>query len=226
MSGRVMVRLALSLAFVGGYCDAASFLLAKTFTGHVTGNFVLTTVKLATGDLRGALGSVLAITCFLLGTYLSVLLLKRLPSGSTRYFFQVTLGTEIILVVSAWFVLRSGLPLAPETFLAAVAIAMGRQNGALYRVHGVSLHTSYLTGNLTTLLIGQLAANPRGVSAPTADGLSAGKLIGGIWICFVLGALTGAIVVSQFHTSGILGAALLLVLIMIDVSRQATTTTD
>jgi uncharacterized membrane protein YoaK (UPF0700 family) len=29
------------LAFVGGYGDAASFVLAKTFTGHVTGNLVL-----------------------------------------------------------------------------------------------------------------------------------------------------------------------------------------
>ena len=32
--------LSLGLAFVGGYGDAASFVLAKTFTGHVTGNLV------------------------------------------------------------------------------------------------------------------------------------------------------------------------------------------
>ena len=28
---------ALGLAFIGGYADAAGFLLANTFTGHVTG---------------------------------------------------------------------------------------------------------------------------------------------------------------------------------------------
>ena len=33
--------LAFGLAFVGGYSDAASFVLATTFTGHVTGNLVL-----------------------------------------------------------------------------------------------------------------------------------------------------------------------------------------
>jgi uncharacterized membrane protein YoaK (UPF0700 family) len=33
--------LSFGLAFVGGYGDAASFILAKTFTGHVTGNLVL-----------------------------------------------------------------------------------------------------------------------------------------------------------------------------------------
>jgi len=31
--------LSFGLAFVGGYGDAASFVLAKTSTGHVTGNF-------------------------------------------------------------------------------------------------------------------------------------------------------------------------------------------
>jgi uncharacterized membrane protein YoaK (UPF0700 family) len=33
--------LSFGLAFIGGYGDAASFVLAKTFTGHVTGNLVL-----------------------------------------------------------------------------------------------------------------------------------------------------------------------------------------
>src|SRR5258708_4695282 len=28
------------LAFVGGYCDAAGYVLAKTFTGHITGTLV------------------------------------------------------------------------------------------------------------------------------------------------------------------------------------------
>jgi uncharacterized membrane protein YoaK (UPF0700 family) len=34
--------LSLGLAFVGGYGDAASFVVAQTFTGHVTGNLPLT----------------------------------------------------------------------------------------------------------------------------------------------------------------------------------------
>ena len=36
---RQITWLSCGLAFVGGYGDAASFILAKTFTGHVTGNF-------------------------------------------------------------------------------------------------------------------------------------------------------------------------------------------
>jgi len=39
--------LAFGLVFVGGYGDAASLILPKTFTGHLTGNFVLTAISLA-----------------------------------------------------------------------------------------------------------------------------------------------------------------------------------
>ena len=41
------------LAFVGGYGDAASFVLAKTFTGHVTGNLVLAAICRSGSRLAG-----------------------------------------------------------------------------------------------------------------------------------------------------------------------------
>jgi hypothetical protein len=43
------------LAFVGGYGDAASFVLAKTFTGHVTGNLVLAAIAVAAREWRAVL---------------------------------------------------------------------------------------------------------------------------------------------------------------------------
>jgi len=59
--------LSLGLAFVGGYGDAASFILAKTFTGHVTGNLVLAAIAIAAHEWRAAVGHVLAIVTFLTG---------------------------------------------------------------------------------------------------------------------------------------------------------------
>jgi uncharacterized membrane protein YoaK (UPF0700 family) len=44
------VRLSFGLAFVGGYADAASFVLAKTFTGHLTGTLALGSIALAAHD--------------------------------------------------------------------------------------------------------------------------------------------------------------------------------
>ena len=49
------IWLSLGLAFVGGYGDAASFVLAKTFTGHVTGNLVLGAIAVAAQDWRATL---------------------------------------------------------------------------------------------------------------------------------------------------------------------------
>jgi uncharacterized membrane protein YoaK (UPF0700 family) len=57
--------LSLGFAFVGGYGDAASFVLAKTFTGHVTGNLVLGAIAVAAQDWRAMLGHLAAIVTFL-----------------------------------------------------------------------------------------------------------------------------------------------------------------
>ncbi len=73
-----MVRLAMGFAFVGGYCDAVSFFLAGTFTGHVTGNSVLAAARLAVFDGRGALACSAATLRFLAGTYLGAGLAQRL----------------------------------------------------------------------------------------------------------------------------------------------------
>jgi hypothetical protein len=42
--------LSLALAFAGGYGDSASFVLANTFAGHVTGAFVLAAISVASYD--------------------------------------------------------------------------------------------------------------------------------------------------------------------------------
>jgi Protein of unknown function (DUF1275) len=42
----------LGLSFVGGYGDAAGFVVAKAFTGHVTGSLVLATIAMAGHDWR------------------------------------------------------------------------------------------------------------------------------------------------------------------------------
>src|SRR5262249_17926284 len=55
------------LAFVAGYADAAGFLLAHTFTGHVTGNLVLTAISVAHEDWPTFARRLLAIALFLAG---------------------------------------------------------------------------------------------------------------------------------------------------------------
>jgi uncharacterized membrane protein YoaK (UPF0700 family) len=75
--------LTFGLAFVGGYSDAASFVLAKTFTGHVTGNLVLGAIAVAAHDWRAMLGHLSAIVTFFLGVFLSALIVRPLKSWAS-----------------------------------------------------------------------------------------------------------------------------------------------
>ena len=72
--------LSLGLAFVGGYGDAASFVLVKTFTGHVTGNLVLGAIAVAPHQWRVALEHLSAIVTFVMGICVSAMIVRPLKA--------------------------------------------------------------------------------------------------------------------------------------------------
>jgi uncharacterized membrane protein YoaK (UPF0700 family) len=88
-----------------------------------------------------------------------------------------------------------------------LSLALGLQNGAFRRVGGISVHTTYLTGMITSLIATeaeQYASEevPRDVRAQDPKI----ELLCGIWTAFVLGAGTGAALVLHFGAVGVLGA--------------------
>ena len=202
----------LSLAFVGGYGDAASFVLAKTFTGHVTGNLVLAAIAVAALDWGATLAPLSAIVTFLIGIFVSVLIVRPLKAWSSWPLLPTIMGLEVILIVAASFALSSGLAHGVGIFVIFVSLALGLQNGAFRRVGGFSVHTTYLTGMITSLIsteAEQYASeeDPRDVGTPNPTI----SVLCGIWIAFVLGAGTGAAMVFHLGALGMLGAALLLI---------------
>src|ERR1700728_2194408 len=199
--------LSLGLAFVGGYGDAASFVLAKTFTGHVTGNLVLAAIAVATNDWRATLGPFSAIVTFLIGIFLSVLIVRPLKAWSSWPLLPTIMGIEVIVIVAASFALSSGLAHGVGIFVIFLSLALSLQNGAFRRVGGISVHTTYLTGMITSLIATeaeQYASEevPRDVRAQDPKI----ELLCGIWTAFVLGAGTGAALVLHFGAVGVLGA--------------------
>ena len=204
--------LSLGLAFVGGYGDAASFVLAKTFTGHVTGNLVLAAIAVAAHDWRATLAPLSAIITFLIGILLSVLIVRPLKTWSSWPLLPTVMGIEVILLIGASLALSSGLPHGVGIFVIFLSLALGLQNGAFRRVGGISVHTTYLTGMITSLISTEAEQYtseevPHDVRAhdPKIE------LLCVIWIAFVVGAGTGAALVLHFGALGMLGAALLLI---------------
>src|SRR5271157_6298730 len=66
--------ISIGLAFIGGYADASSYLLVRTFTGHLTGNCVLAAVSAASKDWYVTLDRLLAVIVFIGGILLSLIL--------------------------------------------------------------------------------------------------------------------------------------------------------
>jgi uncharacterized membrane protein YoaK (UPF0700 family) len=200
--------LSLGLAFVGGYGDAASFVLAKTFTGHVTGNLVLTAIAVAAHDWRAALGHLSAIVTFLMGIFISVLITRPLK----EWLLPTIMGIEVILIVAASLSLSSHMAHGVEIFVIFVSLALGLQNGGFRRVGGISVHTTYLTGMITSLLSTEAEQYASEVVPPVVSAHDPKiSLLCGIWIAFVVGAGTGAAMVLHFGAVGMLGAALFLI---------------
>ena len=204
--------LSFGLAFVGGYGDAAGFVLAKTFTGHVTGNLVLAAIAVAAHEWRAALGHLSAIVTFLMGIFVSALIVRPLKAWSSWPLLPTVMGMEVILIVGAALALASGRAYGTEIFVFCVSLALGLQNGAFSRVGSVSVHTTYLTGMITSLVSAEAEQYASEVVPPVVrtDDTKIGLLCG-IWIAFVLGAGTGAAMALHFGALGMLGVALLLI---------------
>lgn len=214
--------LSFGLAFVGGYGDAAGFVLAKTFTGHVTGSLVLGAIAVAAHDWQATLGHLSAIVTFLIGVPLSVLIARPFKARPSAPFLPTIMGMEVILIVAASLVLASDVAHGVAVFVIFVSLALGLQNGAFRRVGGISVHTTYLTGMITSLISTESEKYTSGEAAPPMIAPdSKMRLLCGIWAAFVLGAGMGAAMVLHFKALGMLGAALLLIVLILRNLKSA-----
>ena len=209
----------LALSFVGGYGDAAGFVLARAFTGHATGNLVLGAVATAAGNLPEVLSHFSAVAVFLIGVFLGAWVMQlRKPSR-----LSLVLAPELILIVSAPLMLSAHLG-GTQAFVLCVSLALGLQNGAFRRVGGVGVHTTYLTGMITSLISSTAEKYSSQLVPPTASAHDPKiALIAQIWIAFILGAISGAAATLRFKQWGMFGIGLILLLVILGSQFAMTT---
>jgi uncharacterized membrane protein YoaK (UPF0700 family) len=207
--------LSFALAFVGGYGDAVSMVLTKTFTGHVTGSLVLAAIAVAAHEWRALFKHLSAVVFFLMGVLLGVLTEQNLPASRSWQPIPTVVGIEVLLTMTAYLALASRVAPGVEIFVACVALALGMQNGAFQRTGGISVHTTYLTGMITSLittaakLLSPLSIRTEPTPNPKVS------ILFGIWLVFFLGAAIGAALAFHFKEAGILGATVLLIVIFV-----------
>ena len=151
-----------------------------------------------------------------MGISLSVVIVRSLDAWPSWRLLPTIMGIEVILIVAASFALASDSAHGVEIFVVFVSLALGLQNGTFRRVGGISVHTTYLTGMITSLISTETEKFGSGAIRPpiSVPDPKIGLLCE-IWIAFVLGAGTGAAMVLHFKAFGMLGAALLLILLVL-----------
>lgn len=207
--------LSYALAFVGGYGDAISVLLAKTFTGHITGSLVLGAIAIAAHEWNALVVHLSAVLFFLVGVISSVLIERGLTAWPSLNSLPIVLSIEVILTIAAYLALASRMAPRVEIFVVCLALTLGMQNGAFQRTGGISVHTTYLTGMITSLVT---AEAKRSQIMSTRDPKL--HLLYGIWLAFFVGGAAGAAMVFLFKETGILGATFLLLMILISRIRE------
>ena len=98
-----------------------------------------------------------------------------------------------------------------------MSLALGMQNGAFQSTGGISVHTTYLTGMITGLVTAEARKSNLTARDPTQGFLCT------IWAAFVLGGTAGAAFALHFGSAGILGAAFLLLVIIVCRVRPRST---
>ena len=232
---------AFPLAWVGGFVDAVGFLtLAGLFVAHMSGNTVRLGVFLGDGDWSLAAQRLVPIIFFTIGVVVGIALSEALRRRSAPAPAARVLGIEAVLLLAFMLVgqaVLDGRGAAAGSWdyylLAIVAVlTMGLQNAALRRVAGVPIHTTFVTGILTSvaeeIVNGWYAWRDARRGGPTDDrnraraSFQRARLHGGVWLSYLAGGVLGALLVLRWDLWVLaLPLAALAVLIVVDLARRA-----
>ena len=215
-------RISIGLAFIGGYADASRYLLAGAFTGHLTGNCVLAAVSAASKEWFLTLDRLLAVIFFLAGILLSLILIRFVPVRLRQYSLAAAMFIEVLLFLSASLLLSNKA--ARGLFIVCMCLALGIQNGALHKTNGISVHSTYVTGMVTTLVQKTFyhyssKGSPEENSAKDSIRLTM-RILATMWISFIFGAAAGSVIVSSFQSIGLLGIVLPLMLLIVSEMKK------
>ena len=246
---RQKARLAVSLAWVGGFVDAVGFLvLLNIFTSNMTGNTAQAGRFLAELQWRDAFAAAIPVVMFFSGAAFSGLLTTGGARMGIRSVYALALSFEVAML--GIFVLLAHLwpdAAIPETrndlltlrrilLIALPSFAMGLQNATITQIAGAVVRTTHVTGVLTDLglesvqflfFLRDRTSGSLRERLAKAFYLSASHpslqrlfLLLCIWSSFLAGCVLGAWAVGSFGVSSLLGPICFLAfMITLDVIR-------
>lgn len=189
----------LLLAFIGGFVDACSFVIFEVFTGHLTGNSILSMIYLAKMNIGMLLLSAISILGFFAGTFLgSWIRLKH----SAIVLYRFVLGLVFLIFSGVFTIYFFIQPLySPDLAILLISLSMGIQNGYFNKAGTVGIHSTYVTG-MTTSCINAFLKNVPGDSSKKVLLLAV--------LSFITGGLAGGILSVNYQYVGFSAVLILL----------------
>ena len=173
-------RLAMALAALAGFVDAAGYLSAdRYFVSFMSGNTTRLGVELARQPSAALLPALLALA-FVAGVVGGALLTGKLKGRHKP---------PLLLLVAALLAIGAALGEAgyPRAALLALAAAMGALNNSFQREGQVAVGLTYMTGALVRMGQGIAARLQHRATDPWADWLM-------LWLALAAGATLGALI--------------------------------
>ena len=180
-------------AFAAGTVDVISFaMLGGVFASAMTGNFALLAYYVAQSDAQAAMGSVVALTGFVLGCGLGVLQRRSRPQGQALNLLLISEG-GLLLFFALYAMWTPHAAHAPSDHLQILllAVAMGVQ-----AVVGQTINATTIVFTTTlTKLVGTIADS---LANGDSLGLKDVKLQSAVVVLYLFGALlAGALIVHK-----------------------------
>jgi uncharacterized membrane protein YoaK (UPF0700 family) len=177
------------LAFTGGSLDAFLYLEhGKVFAGAMTGNGVLTGIAVLGHNWAEFTRHALPIVAFIVGFWIAKFLDTRVRHG-----ILIGLAAEILGLTAASF-LPIGFP--DNLFIPFICLLAAYQITTFRSVDEYSYNSTFMTGNLRTMLDGLYAAfDP----AKRSQALRQARDLALVVSSFILGAVAGGVLAPRAH---------------------------
>jgi uncharacterized membrane protein YoaK (UPF0700 family) len=229
---------ALLLAWVAAFSDAIGFLVLQQLgASFMSGNSMATGVALGRLDGAAVLQRGVPILAFFLGNMLGFLVLALVRRWRLRSSFAVVFGLEAVCLLAFLLLgtqaLQGGVIRPFYLCVVLLTLAMGLQTATVRRASGQGVRTTFVTGVLSEwahamtqyLSWVRQQSTERHVRQVVRDSMQQAsfrhlRLLGGIWICYVVGAICGsALELHMALFALVFPLGVLAVLIVIDVLR-------
>lgn len=212
-------QLGFVLAFVAGAINAGGFLAVKRYTSHMTGIVSAMADDLATGEHKLLLIGGGAVVSFLFGAACSAVLINfsRRRHMHSEYALPLLLEASLLLVfgllgpraghAGSW---------AIPALVLMLSFLMGLQNAVITKISNAVIRTTHVTGIVTDIGIqlGRMAywnAPSRSGLPRVAADMDRLRTLTGLFVCFFLGGIAGALGFKHFGYIATVPLAVLLI---------------